>query len=153
MRKADWIGIGVAIALSAAMAIAGSGEKKKCAASTQDCLDAMAAKLETKGLVGVEGEWDDTAKTYLIKSFIAGGQAQTSGLQAGDKMVAINGIKLGDEEGAKRDQANRVPGRVAQVTVLRGDRELSVAVTLMALTHEQIAAAVGEHMLEHVAKR
>jgi C-terminal processing protease CtpA/Prc len=144
--------VAVALVVSA-FAYAGGDKKadKKCTASTQECLDKMAETLPNRGLVGVEGDWNDDAGTYSIKSFIAGSSAQAAGIQIGDEMIAVNGIKLADHEAGYKDQAHRTPGQIAQVTVRRGGVEKTIAVTLMKMSDDQIAAMIGEHMREHAS--
>ncbi len=153
MNKRTGLSLVVVALVVSALAYAGGDKKmeKKCTASTQECLDKMAASLPNKGLVGVEGDWNDEAGSYTIKSFFAGSNAVSAGLQVGDEMIAVNGIKLSDHEASYKDQANRTPGQVAHVTVRRGGVEKTMAVTLMKMSDEQISAMIGEHMREHAS--
>lgn len=155
MQKRTGLSLVAVALIVSAFAYAGGDKKveKKCTASTQECLDKMAEMLPNRGLVGVEGDWNDEAGTYSIKSFLAGSRAQSAGIQVGDEMIAINGIKLSDQEAGYKDQAHRTPGQVAQVTVRRGGVEKTLAVTLMKMSDEQIAATIGEHMREHASAK
>ena len=84
-----------------------AGEGHKCTASTQECLNKMVAHLQNKGLVGVDGEWDDEIGGFKIATFLDGSQAEAAGVRAGDVLVAINGIALNDEDATMADRANR----------------------------------------------
>lgn len=135
--------IAVAMLLGVVRASAGTDGDPACGARGLQFLEALTAELQSRGLVGVEGNWDAVSKTYLITGFVRGGQAQAAGLRVGDTMVAINRITFGDDLGAQRDLVNREPGMVVQVTVLRAGRELVVPVKLIAMSSEQIASALG----------
>ncbi len=133
--------------LIAAPAIA--GENKKCPASTQDCLDHMVAKLMERGLVGVDGDWDDEAKGYMIEEFMEGSNAPAAGVQAGDMLVAVNGIPLSDEKATEADVPNRAPGAEVAITILREGVKHEMKVVLIPMTEEVIAEKIGHHMLAH----
>ena len=126
-----------------------AGEDHKCKAGTQGCLNKMAADMKNKGLVGVDGEWDEEAGGFRVASYIAGTHAEHAGVEINDLLVAINGITLSDEEKTKADRDNRTPGSEVSVTVLRDGKKKKMKVTLSALTEEQIARYVGGHMLDH----
>jgi C-terminal processing protease CtpA/Prc len=110
----------------------------------------MASHLMNKGLVGVDGEWDDEAGGFRIASFLEGSLARSAGVRVGDLLVAINGIALGDDEQTKADNGNRKPGSDASIIVERSGRKHEMNVTLVGMTEEQIARYVGYHMLDHV---
>lgn len=133
--------------LAAPMAMAGEGH---CTAGTQECLDMMAKKLKNKGMMGIEGDWNEEEKTYTVNSFIDGMNAREAGLRLGDVLVAVNGIKLGDEEGYKKDLENRKPGKKVIATVLRNGEKVKLPVVLSGMNDEQIAKYIGMHMMDHV---
>lgn len=133
--------------LAAAPVIAGDGHK--CTAGTQDCLNMMAKSLQNKGLVGVDGEWDESAGAFKVASFLEGSGAQAAGVQTGDLLVAVNGIALSDGEATKADAANRAPGSKATITVLRDGKKMNMDVTLVGMSEQQVALYVGQHMLDH----
>ena len=66
MKRRTGLSLVVVALVVSALAYAGGDKKmeKKCTASTQECLDKMAASLPNKGLVGVEGDWNDEAGSY-----------------------------------------------------------------------------------------
>ena len=119
----------------------------KCTAGTQECLDKMASNLKHRGLIGLEGEGTDEG--YVVQKLIEGANAGAAGLKVGDVLVAVNGIALTDKEAAYADSKNRKPGKVAQVTVLRGGEKLTMPVELVGTSEQQIAQAIGGHMVDH----
>ena len=141
--------LAVLVALVATGAVWAGHGHEKCTAGTQECLNMMAKNLKQKGLVGVEGEWDEAIGGYRIDSFVEGANAKQSGIHAGDVMIAVNGIALNDKEASYADRQNRGPGKTAKITVLRGEEKVNVKVELVGMTEEQIARAVGGHMLQH----
>jgi predicted metalloprotease with PDZ domain len=146
MRKSLTI-LSLLTLLAAAPAWAGEGHK--CTAGTQECLDMMANQLKHKGLVGVDGEWDDAAGAFKVETFLEGSGAEAAGVHLGDRLVAINGIPLADAEASKADAANRKPGAEASITVMRDGKKLDMEVTLIGLSDQQIAMYAGQHMLDH----
>jgi S1-C subfamily serine protease len=133
------------LALVAAPAFAG----KKCEAGTQDCLNQMVKNMKNKGLIGVDGEWDEATGTFTITEYIDGSNAKASGVHIGDQLVAVNGIALNDKEASYADYPNRTPGSVAEITVVRGGAKKHMKVELVGLTEEQTSKYVGQHMIEH----
>lgn len=128
-------------------ALAGGGHG--CKAGTQDCLDKMAADMKGKGLIGVDGEWDEVAEGFRVESLIPGTNAEHAGVRIGDVLMAVNGIPLKEEAATKADRENRRPGANVSIVVLREGERKMMNVTLSAMTEEQMARYVGAHMLEH----
>jgi C-terminal processing protease CtpA/Prc len=145
--KRTFLLIGLAVLLAAAPAIC--GEHKKCTASAQDCLDHMVAKLTQRGLIGVDGDWDDEAKGYVIEEFMEESNAPAAGIEAGDMLVAINGIPLSDKDATEADVPNRKPGDEVAITILREGVKHEMKLVMIAMTEEVIAEKVGHHMLAH----
>lgn len=146
MKKmlATWV---VLVLLAGIPVLAGGGHD--CKAGTQDCLNRMAQNLGNKGLIGVDGEWDELAGGFRVESYIRGMHAEHAGVRIGDVLLAVNGIPLGDEESTRADSASRNPGSDVSITVLRDGKKMMMSVTLSAMTEEQVARYVGSHMLEH----
>ena len=84
MKQGRWVWV-----LILAVALAGpalAGEKKHdCTASTQDCLNKMAASMKTKGFIGVDGEWCDLSNGFRVESYIPGMNAQQAGIEIGPR--------------------------------------------------------------------
>lgn len=136
-------GVMAAVAL-AAPALAGEGVK--CTHSTQDCLNYMASHYKDRGWVGVEYEPD----TMEITRVMPDSPAETAGFQAGDVMLAINGVSLadGNEADMKKVKELMVPGSQVTYTIRRGGASKDLAVTLDPVPEQVLAQWIGMHMLE-----
>lgn len=145
MKKISIAIIVALVALSLPL-MAGEGHGK-CTAGTQECLNQMASNLKHRGLIGLEG--DGTDEGYVVRKLIEGANAAAAGLKVGDVLVAVNGIAYTDKEATYADGKNRTPGKVAQVTVLRGGEKLTMPVELVGMNEKQIAQAIGGHMIDH----
>lgn len=137
------------LALVAIPAVA--GEKGKCDSSTQDCLDYMAKHYKDKGWVGIEGEKVGDAGYFKITKVVEDSPAEAAGLEVGDVMIAINGLRFGTEDKAKWKaiKAEMKPGSEIEYTVKRMGHEEQVAVTLGEVPETVMAQWIGEHMMDH----
>ncbi len=151
-RGSAWI----ALAAAAAMATpARAGGSHKCTKATQECLDAIATAVRSKGWAGLEL---DTSKTgaMSVKAVVPGSPAEAAGFAAGDVLIALNGIKFADEKSKDALYALKktlVPGARATYTIQRAGSEQRIGVTLAPMPDSVRAAYVGEHMLEHARPR
>jgi predicted metalloprotease with PDZ domain len=148
MRNSGKVLLAVLVVLIAVPLMAGG--KHKCEASTQECLDKMAAKYKAHGWVGIEGDNNDKGQ-FVIKKVIEGSPAEAAGLQKGDVLVAMNGVKLADEnkDKLKKIKGGMAPGETLKYTVERNGKPKVVAVTLGEIPEDVLALWVGKHMLEH----
>jgi len=131
------------------------GGHYSCKEETQTCLNEMAAKLKTRGWVGIEMDMDKDSKALLVKRVVEDSPAQAAGLQKGDKLVALNGIKFGEEGSEaklKVAKETMVPGTTVTYTVNRAGKEQLVNIKLGELPQQVLATWIGEHMMEHHAK-
>jgi C-terminal processing protease CtpA/Prc len=141
-------GLVVVLAVLIALPLmAGPGHKHKCDHPTQDCLDKMAAKLQAKGWVGIEGDWNEEKAAFKIEKVVAGSPAEEAGLQPGDVLVALNGIGLGDDK-LKQAKSGMSPGDTVKYTVKRAGGKKVIAIKLGKMPEEMIARYVGEHLLQ-----
>ncbi len=122
---------------------AGSGEK--CTASTQECLDHMAAKKD-KGWVGFSIDKNE-AGTMVVKSVVKGSPAEKAGFKVGDQLVALNGANFTDYEAVKAAKGTWMPGSKVTYTVKRASAEKSMAVVLAPMPADVYAQMVGEHLI------
>jgi len=122
----------------------------KCTATTQECLDAMVAHYKQKGWIGVSWERAESGKGIEVVQVVPDGPASKAGLQAGDRITAINGVGYQDEEKLAEVQKSFKPGVTFTFTILRDGESMKVAVTLGRFPDDIIAAAIGPHMLDHV---
>lgn len=120
----------------------------ECTASTQECLDMMAAKLKAKGWVGVELAKEEGQ--LIVTKVIADSPAKAAGIKEGDVFYAVNGVKYADESEEMNElRAEMNPGKVFTFTVLRKEKEKELEVTLATLPDDVLAQWVGRHMLDH----
>lgn len=132
------------VALVAAPAWAGSGEK--CTADTQTCLNKMAAK-KSVGWIGLE--FDKSAEGVMkVKNVVAGSPAEAAGFQAGDVVVALNGVKMSDHDAVKKAKGTWSAGQKVTYTVERKDASKDLAVTLATMPDNVHAAMVGFHLVD-----
>lgn len=132
----------------AAFAFAGDGHRK-CDKSTQDCLDALAAKYQDHGWVGIELDHAEKG-AYKVTRVVPDSPAEAAGLRRGDVLVALNGVSFAEENKAKLKAAKKgmKAGGEVTYTVQRDSHEKRVAVTLASVPTEVLAQWVGQHMLE-----
>lgn len=149
LRKLTTSTLVVFALLLAGSAIAGE-RHERCNLDTQECLDKMAAKMKTKGWLGIE-----TTKIedgwYKVSAVTAESPAAEAGLQAGDVLLALNGVKLNANNKAELKKAKKSlgPGKTANYVVKRQGAKVQVAVTLSHVPEIQIAEWIGQHLLEH----
>jgi S1-C subfamily serine protease len=133
------------VALVAAPAWAGSGAK--CTADTQTCLNHMAAK-KSAGWIGVEFD-KSTEGVMKVKSVVAGSPAEQAGIQPGDVLVALNGVKVSDHEAMKKAKGAWSVGQKVTYTVERKGTATDLAVTLGAMPDHVHAAMLGAHLMDN----
>lgn len=136
------------LSLSAAAALAGEGQ---CTASTQECLDQMAANFSSYGWAGLEGDYNEEKGLFTVTAIAASSPADEAGLKKGDVVFGINGnyfAKMGDEDWAA-SKAERVPGSTANYMIKRDGHKQEVAVVLAEMPGEMQQAKLGKHMMDH----
>ena len=134
-----------------AIGMALAGEGYKCTASTQECLDKMAAKMQKSGFVGVELETDEATGGYEITRIIPGSPAEESGLEAGDVLIALNGARIGEDnhKAVKKAKKDWAPGQEITYTIQRGGSDREVNLTLAPMPADVLAKWIGQHMMDH----
>jgi len=153
MKKTKWILSLAAIVALSAPVFAGENYEK-CTAGTQECLNKMVASLQQRGWVGLELEKDEDSGAMTITRVVPDSPAEAAGLQAGDKLVALNGLSFADESNHKALEAawsSMKPGNEVAYTVNRHGHDKKISITLAHVPEEVMAAWVGKHMLEHAA--
>ena len=93
-------------AAQAAAKQAKSDHGKRCDASAEDCLSAMALSIRNKGWLGIETEKTDSGH-YEIVAVSSYSPAQEAGFQRGDILIAINGFDLYAEDKTALKQAKK----------------------------------------------
>lgn len=144
------------VAMMAAPALAGHDGYAKCKESTQTCLDHMAAKMKSRGWLGIEMDDSKGPSAIAISRVVPGSPAQAAGFQQGDQLVSVNGARFAEntEEKCATCSATAekwVPGAEVTYVVNRGGMDVTLKATLAALPSDVLAQWVGQHMLEHAA--
>lgn len=144
--KRIWI-LAALLVIATVPADAGEG----CSASTQECLDYMANQMKNSGWIGVEMDGIDGRDGYEIVKVVPESPAEEAGIQAGDYLVAINGIEINEENGKElaAARADFTPGTSVTWSMVRGDADRKVAITLAPMPADMLARYIGDHMLEH----
>ena len=142
-----------AVVVLAAFAAAAAGEHKKCPAKTQDCLDRMSTKMKTSGWVGLELDWDQTKGSQVVTKVVPGSPAESAGIQIGDVLYALNGVRNTPDNGEALAKARKEwkPGESVRYTIKRNGTDREVNLTLAPMPADVLARLIGEHMLEHVS--
>jgi carboxyl-terminal processing protease len=112
----------------------------------------MHAKLKDAGWLGIETEKTEKG-VITIKAVVPESPAVAAGFQAGDVLVAINGVEISEanKEALKAAKKSLVAGGEARYTVLRQGAKKNLTAHLVAPPRAVLAQWIGEHMLsEHV---
>jgi len=143
--KTRMVLLSAALLALAVPALAGSGEK--CSASAQACLNHWAGGKDA-GWVGLE--YDKSVEGVVkVKAVTADSPAAAAGFQAGDVLMAINGVKMADKAALKKAKGSWKAGQAVAYTVQRAGAEHQLAVTLGKTPDQVYASMIGTHMLEN----
>lgn len=120
---------------------------EKCTGTTQACLNKLAASAGTKAWLGIEKAKGDEG--YTVAKVYPGSPAEKAGFQAGDVLLAIDGMAIGSDDFKKHYQKVSMPGNTVKYTVKRGGKKMHLEATLVKMPEEVFASYVGMHMLQH----
>ena len=150
MHRHIWLILAAVLILAVVPVFAHAGDHAKCTHSTQECLDHMANKMKNSGWVGVELD-TDVPEGYAVTKIIPGSPAEAAGIQAGDILVALNGVAIthDNEEALMKARKEWKPGQNVTYTIKRNGSEREVPLTLATWPADALAKVIGEHMLEH----
>lgn len=140
------------VVLAATTGVLLAGESgKKCAYSTQECLNHMAEKMKASGWIGIEYDVDEKTGLSTILRVIPGSPAEKSGLLAGDALLSMDGIEIKEKnyDALAKARKDWKPGRTVTYTLRRDTATLKVSVVLGEWPADLLARYIGEHMLEH----
>ncbi|ANM31159.1 hypothetical protein ABI59_18650 [Acidobacteria bacterium Mor1] len=143
----------IALALTAALvvpAVAGAGHgKSKCGAGAEDCMNKMASKLRAQGWVGIEADHGEDGKVTIM-SVVADSPAARAGIREGDVLVAMNGIKLAQENypKIKAMRAELSVGSDIQYTIVRSGQKQKMKMVLAEIPDTVLASWIGKHMVQ-----
>ena len=121
-------------------------ERPRCNADVDSCLNWFAKTYAKRGWTGME--LND--ETYEIIRLAPGTPAAESGIQIGDRLVAVHGIEIHDESNMEQLlqlQREALVGSTRTYTLKRDGRRRNYDFTLVPLPLEVVARQVGMHML------
>ena len=126
--------------------------KSRCGASAEECVSAMAAKIQSKGWLGIETEKTADGH-YAVVSVERYSPAQKAGFQKGDVLVALDGVSLYAEDKSQIKKVKKGLGIGSNVayTVKRDDGKHVLEATLAEVPEQVMARWIGEHMLDQHA--
>ena len=153
MRRLTCLVVLALFVLAAMPALAGEG--KKCPLTTQECLDKMTQKMKTLGWVGIDGDTDETTWAMTITKVFPGSPAEAAGIQVGDVLYAVNGVKFGkdNEEALKAAKKDWKPGQKVTYSLKRNGMDQKVELTLAPWPADILAGYIGAHMMEHASNQ
>ena len=139
--------------LSPGALVAGDSHHQ-CNMPVQECIDRMSESLKTTGWVGIE--FEDGVVTnggYKVVKVIRGSPAEKSGLQPGDVLYALNGVRIAQnsKDALAKARQGWKPGQSVTYTVKREGVDREIRLTLAPMPADVMARWIGEHMKEHEA--
>jgi S1-C subfamily serine protease len=145
----------VALAMIAVMAaVSARAGDYKCTIPLNECLDRMSASLKTTGWVGIEFDNGTVVHGgYRVEKVIEGSPAEHAGLQPGDVLYALNGVRIMQEDKAALAKARKdwKPGQSVTYTIKREGVDREITLTLAPMPADVMARWIGEHMKAHAA--
>ena len=166
MKRITVVMIAVVVALAGAAGTFAGGEKcaeaakakqaklaeGRCGKSAEECVSAMAAKIQTKGWLGIETEKtrDGHYEIVRVESY---SPAQKAGFEKGDILVALNGVSLYSEDKGelKKMKMGLAVGSKVSYTVKRADSKKVFDATLAEVPAKVMAQWIVEHMIDQHA--
>jgi predicted metalloprotease with PDZ domain len=123
-------------------------EEKRCDSEPLACLKYIVENLENKGWLGVELNAPAGESPEILK-VIEGSPAEAAGVQKGDFLVALNGVRYATAPEEAKAEAKKalVPDNRVTVTLSRNGREMDVEIVAGRLPQSILAQWIGEHML------
>jgi predicted metalloprotease with PDZ domain len=125
-----------------------AGEGESCDHEAQVCLNYMAQHLEGRGWAGVD--LDESGEAITVTAVFDGTPAEKAGVKIGDQLVAVNGIRISEENEEKVHalMGEMTPGKTFDYTLSRNGRERNISIMLAEMPDEAKYKIIGRHMLQ-----
>jgi predicted metalloprotease with PDZ domain len=119
-----------------------------CAMSAEECAAGMKKAMATRGWLGIEKE--ETEEGMVISAVVPGSPAEQAGLQAGDKVVSINGVAVNDGNHDKLHgmMKNAKIGDAVTYVVARGGQNVTLRATLARIPESVLEQSIATHLKE-----
>lgn len=138
------LALALVVGLVTAAFAGGAGGECKTDAAHAKAAHATKAKLAAKGWLGIDTEKDEATGSYRVTKVAPGSPAEQAGFQAGDVLVALNGIPVKDKERIKAAKASIGVGSQVTWTVARAGAEQKLAATLAPVPEQVLAQWLAE---------
>lgn len=112
------------------------------------CVLEMVDSVARRGWVGISMERDD--RSWILTEVVPGGPAQAVGLVKGDRLLAMNGVAMvqDNEKELAKIYAGMVPGAKLVYTIERDGSKREITVTLGRLPGKMMALMLGQYLIE-----
>jgi S1-C subfamily serine protease len=129
---------------------AGAAKSKTCSATADECRASMTATWRERGWVGIELDMNEETGALRVTRVEPGSPAVAAGFREGDVLVALNGVRLGEENEEKVYSAKDklIPGARVTYTVERAGTKLDLPVTLGRMPEQVLEASIARHVRE-----
>lgn len=139
----------LAALLLPASALAGGKNHAERTACGAECVEKLKAKYATKAWLGVEYDKTDSGY-YKIKAVHEGSPAEQAGFQAGDIMLAMNGVEYtkANKKAVKAAWSQVSVGSEVDYTVKRQGQKVGLVATLDNVPADLQAQWIAEYVKE-----
>jgi S1-C subfamily serine protease len=127
-------------------------QEPKCSAAAKECDEKIRQFLSGRRYLGatIEERNQEKSSGLFVKSVIADGPAEKSGLRAGDRLIAVNGKSLTHASAREFKQMvadARGTGRLF-IILARGGAYMTIEAYLQPYSREQINKIVAAHLAQ-----
>jgi C-terminal processing protease CtpA/Prc len=151
MKKTVIVTLSLALWMPLSVLAGGHHKGEKCDKPIQECLNSMIAELKSTGFIGVEIDTDKETGTFKVTKIIEGTPAEKAGIQVGDVLFAIDGIKF-TKKNHEAIRKVKKPGKQVTCTIKRDGANRELKMTLVPMPADLMAKYIGEHMMLHATQ-
>ena len=153
MRKIAAIAVVMAFLIVPAMAGEPKAKGDMSAATTEEMLKKLQAKMAEKPWLGIEYEADDDGH-WVVERVYDNSPAETAGFQAGDVLLSMGGeaYTKANKPALKKVWEDVHPGSVVEYVVQRGDDTVDLEATFSHVPEEIQKKWIAEYMKKHEEK-
>jgi S1-C subfamily serine protease len=125
-------------------------KSKTCNHTAQECRDHMTAMFKERGWAGLELDKKDENGSLTVTHVVPNSPAAKAGFLEGDVLVAMNGVRLGQENQEKvySSKEKLVVGSRVTYTVERAGEKRDIPVVLAQMPKDVLQAWIERHEAE-----